>query len=117
MADITDFQVGQGETFSITLQIQNVSGSVTNYLDITDYTFEGQVRENYQTDEIAAEFTITKDPAPQSGSLTVALTPTQTALLDQREYVYDVKMSSNDSPPVVRRILEGGLYVRPASTR
>ena len=117
MADITDLEIGQGETFHITLQLQQHSGSVVQYLDITDYEFAGQVRENYSTDEIAAAFTFDTSLAPESGSVSVTLTPQQTLSLSQREYVYDINMTTDDSPAVVRRILEGGLYVRPASTR
>lgn len=117
MADITDFQIGQGESFSIHLQLQYLSGSTLHYVDISNYTFEGQIRENYTTEEIAAEFSFSKEPVPVSGSLVISLTPEQTSLLEQRQYVYDVKMTTDDAPPIVRRILEGGFHVRPATTR
>jgi hypothetical protein len=116
MRDITDLHVGQGETFAIHLQLQYISGSTPQYIDITNYTFEGQIRENYTTEEIAAHFNFSY-LLPESGSLTVSLTPEQTLELYQRQYVYDVKMITDESPPTVRRILEGTFYVRPAITR
>lgn len=116
MADITDFDVGQGETFKILLHIYNEStGSVL--MDITNYTFEGQVRENYTTDEVASSFGITKIIPYSSGSVYVQLTSEQTKTLDQRMYVYDVLMKDASNPPIVRRLLEGALTIRPSVTR
>jgi len=115
MPDITDFQLGQGESFKIYVQLLHQSGSSTP-LDITDYSMSGQIRENYSTDELAAEFTFTKVQPYASGAFFVELAPTTTAGLSQRKYVYDVTISSG-STPAIRRILEGGLTVRPAVTR
>jgi hypothetical protein len=120
MADITDFDIGQGETFKILAHIYTeVSSSVP--LDITNYTFEGQLRENYTTDEVAAEFVIDKIEPYSSGSIFIKLTPTQTAALQQRIYVYDVLMKSTGSfdptEQITRRMLEGAFTIRPAVTR
>jgi hypothetical protein len=120
MADITDFDIGQGETFKILAHIYTeVSSSVP--LDITNYTFQGQLRENYTTDEVAAEFTIEKVPPYSSGSIFIKLTPLQTATLQQRMYVYDVLMTSTGSldptEQITRRMLEGAFTIRPAVTR
>lgn len=116
MADITDFEVGQGETFKILLHIYTEATSST-LLDITNYTFEGQMRENYSTDEIAATFSVQKIAPYSSGSVYVLLDSTATAPLTQRTYVYDLLMKSSASPPVTRRLLEGSFTIRPAVTR
>lgn len=116
MADITDFEVGQGETFKIYAQIFNQS--TNSNVDISIFDFSGQVRENYTTTEKAADFTITKVEPTTSGSIFIELSSQQTELLDQRSYVYDIEMTRvGSNPPVVRRILEGGLTVRPGVTR
>jgi hypothetical protein len=112
MAEITEFNIGQGETFKILTSLENIDDN--SYLDITDYTFTGQVRENFTTDEVAATFTITKINPPSSGSFYIELTPQDTSVLTQRKYVYDVKMTSGS---ITRRILEGYFVVRPATTR
>lgn len=112
MAQITEFNIGQGETFKVLATVENADTG--GYLDITDYSFEGQVRENYTTDEVAALFTITKLSPQTSGSFYVELTPTDTNTLNQRKYVYDIKMTSGS---ITRRILEGYFVIRPASTR
>ena len=116
MADITDFQVGQGETFKILLQLKNRSDNNIP-LDITNYTFTGQLRENYTTDEIAATFSFEKAIPYTSGSLFIKLDSAQTLELTQRKYVYDVNITSGSTGPVVRRILEGGFTIRPTVTR
>ena len=115
MAELTEFNIGQGETFRVAATIISDSGSIP--LNITDYTFTGQVRENYTTDEIAATFTITKLSPLNSGSIIIELEPTQTVQLNQRRYVYDINMTSGSVTPIKRRILEGALTIRPAATR
>lgn len=113
MADITDFQIGQGETFKTYITLMNRTGTATP-LDITDYTFSGQVRENYTTDEVAATFVFEKVVPYTSGSLFISIPANQTQNLTQRKYVYDIKM---ETPTAVRRILEGSITVRPAVTK
>lgn len=112
MPQLTEFSIGQGETFKIALTLENTDNNVP--LDITNYTFVGQVRGNYTTDEIAASFAISKLAPLNSGSLTVELTPAQTATFNQRKYVYDINMTSGS---ITRRILEGYFTVRPTATR
>jgi hypothetical protein len=119
MADITDFDIGQGETFKILAHIY-AEVSSSEFLDITNYDFVGQVRENYTTQEIAAQFHIVKAIPFESGSIFISLSPEQTTQLDQRSYVYDVLMIDNNenlATPVVRRMLEGAFTIRPAVTR
>lgn len=115
MAELTKFEIGQGETFKINVQLKNQNQNNTP-IDITDVTFRGQVRENYTTDEVAAEFTFTKTLPYTSGSVFIELTPDATAGLTLRNYVYDIYLTSG-IPSVTRRILEGSLVVRPAVTR
>lgn len=116
MADITDFQIGQGETFQALIQLLNRSDNNAP-IDIEYYNFYGQIRENYTTDEIAAEFSFEKLPPYTSGSLYMKLPQTTTTTLTQRKYVYDVFFNSGSGESVARRILEGGFTVRPAVTR
>ncbi len=117
MADITDFEIGQGETFKILTQLfTEVTSSVP--LNITSCSFAGQLRENYTTDEVAATFNVTKLDPNASGSILITLLPEQTSVLTQRSYVYDIVMTdSGSAPPTVRRLLEGAFTIRPAVTR
>lgn len=112
MAEITEFNIGQGETFRIAATIENTDAG--GYLDITGYTFDGQVRENFNTDEVAATMAVNKITPFTSGTILIELSPEQTQQFTQRKYVYDVKMTSGS---ISRRILEGYFVVRPAVTR
>lgn len=112
MAEITEFNIGQGETFKIVATVENMDTGGT--LDLTDYSFDGQVRENFQTDEVAATINVSKIAPYVSGSIFIELTPSQTGTFTQRKYVYDIKMTSGS---ITRRILEGYFVVRPAATR
>jgi hypothetical protein len=112
MAEITEFNIGQGETFKIIATVENMDTGGT--LDLTDYSFEGQVRENFQTDEVAANIGVSRIAPYISGSIFIELTPAQTSTFTQRKYVYDIKMTSGS---ITRRILEGYFVVRPAATR
>lgn len=117
MADITDFEIGQGETFKIRIQLMNQDNDMIP-LDITNYILTGQVRENYTTEEVAATFEFTTVLPLTSGSFYIELPSSTTSQLFQRKYVYDVNITDNQpAVPVTRRILEGGLTVRPAVTR
>lgn len=114
--ELTNFQVGQGETFKINVQLKNQN--INNLpVDITDYEFVGQVRENYTTEEIAATFSFTKAQPTTSGSFFIELSAEDTMQLNQRSYVYDVYITSGSISPVTRRLLEGNLIVRPTVTR
>ena len=115
MAELTEFNVGQGETFRVAATIISDSGSIP--LNLTDYSFQGQVRENYTTDEVAATFSVTKLTPYESGSIIIELSPDQTISLNQRKYVYDINMTSGSVAQVKRRILEGHFTVRPTATR
>jgi hypothetical protein len=115
MPQLTELQIGQGETFSILVTLLQTNSNTP--LDITHYEITGQIRENYTTDEIAATFNITKVPPFTSGSCSISLTEAQTLNLTQRRYVYDILISSGSGTPVNRRILEGPFIVRPAATR
>lgn len=117
MADITDFEIGQGETFKVLAHIYTESTSSIP-LNIASCSFAGQVRETYTTDELTTTFTIMKLEPYSSGSIFVYLYPQDTMLLTQRSYVYDITMTNlAKTPPTVRRLLEGSLKVRPAVTR
>jgi hypothetical protein len=115
MADLTELNVGQGETFKIMITLLRDEDDIP--LDVENLNIYGQIRENYTTDEVSAEFIITKLPPFTSGSFFVELSPEQTIELNQRKYVYDINAASVSENSVVRRILEGQFTVRPTATR
>jgi hypothetical protein len=116
MADITDFQIGQGESFRAYMQLLD-QGHNNVPVDITNYVFDGHIRENYTTDELAAQFSFEKVQPYASGAVYIMLSPEITNTLTQRKYVYDIKFTSGSLAPVSRRLLEGAFTVRPSVTR
>jgi hypothetical protein len=111
MADYTEFSIGQGETFKLLTQIRDGTNTP---LDITSCSFSGQIRETYDSEDIAASFDFDKISPYQSGSLYVYLSSSVTLTLGDRSYVYDVYYTTGS---YTRRILEGKFIVRPAVTK
>jgi hypothetical protein len=119
MADITNFNIGRGESFKILLEIINqikVSPDIIQPIpqDITNIQFVGTMKETYSSDTIAAQFNVEKIEPYSSGAVFVSLTPEQTIALDSRKYVYNLDMVSGSV--MVRRILEGSFMIRPTTT-
>ena len=111
MAEYTEFSIGQGETFRVLTQLRD---NTNTPIDITNYTFSGQVRETYKSDQIEATFIFDKVSPFASGALYINLSQSVTVAMDDRSYVYDVMYTSGS---YTRRILEGKFIVRPAVTR
>lgn len=108
MAQFAHFNVGRNETFRVLAKLPESNLSSTP-LNITDYTFTGKVRENYTTDEVAAEFTINKIQPYSSGAIVLELENSKTKNLSLRKYVYDIMAESGSFK---RKILEGYINVR-----
>jgi hypothetical protein len=92
------------------VQIFGEDGSV---FDLAGYTPAAQIRRNYATNTVSATFTSNVFQAA-NGTLTLTLTPSQTANLKYGRYVYDVEISSAG---VVLRPIEGIITVYPQVTR
>lgn len=115
MAELTDINIGQGESFKQFIQLLNRSDNNSS-VDLTDFTIEGSIRENYTTDIVAARFSFEKCHPYTSGAFFMFLSPDITMNMEQRSYVYDVKIT-NSSGSISRRVLEGKFTVRPSVTR
>lgn len=118
MADITNFNIGRGESFKILVEIINETkvspGTIlATPQDLNSVEFVGAMKETYSSDETAAEFSVQKIEPFSSGAIFVSLTPEQTAALESRKYVYNLDMVSGSV--AVRRILEGSFMVRPTA--
>jgi hypothetical protein len=120
MADITNFNIGQGESFRILVEVINetqvdIDTTLAVPQDLNQVEFIGALRETYSTEETAATFNIQKIEPFTSGAIIVSLTPEQTTALENRKYVYNLDMVSGSL--VVRRLLEGSFMIRPSATR
>lgn len=113
-----DIYIEQGTTFSQKLTIRN-PGNPPTPIDLTAYTFEGQIRKRFNSSDILASFTITlADQVTNPGELTLSLTDTQTSDIpaDSKisNYAYDVEAAFGG---VKTRIISGVIFLSSEVTR
>ena len=89
-------------------------------VDITGYSFAGQVRENYEA--APTDFTATVTGAATNGRVRFHLTSAQTAALNEtgaeKTYVYDIQSTHTESGlEIVQTLTYGEFLVRPEVTR
>lgn len=109
MAIKANLVVDQGSSFSATIDLTNVDGTVFN---LTGYTVAAQMRKNY-TSSTAVTFSSTHNGA--GGAITLSLLPVNTASIEPGRYLYDVEITS--SGVTITRVVEGIVTVTPRMTR
>ena len=82
-------------------------------LDITNYTFEGSLRENY-TESTSVDF-VTAITDAGAGLFTISLTDTVTAGMDPGTWVYDIRMTNPAGEKT--RLFGGKAFVKQGATR
>jgi hypothetical protein len=112
MAALANLLIDQGASFSSTITVFNSDDTV---FDLTGFTGASQVRKSYSSSSASATFTVSFASDRSTGQVTLSLTPTQTAALEEGRYVYDVEVTSSDS--TVTRVLQGTVTVSPNATR
>jgi hypothetical protein len=110
MAIYANLTVDQGSDFTSTVSVVDALNAP---LDLTGYTFRGQVRKTY-TSSTAVDFTLISN-APSTGDILLSLSSAQTAEMKAGRYHYDVEIVSAGN--TVTRVLEGQLEVTPRATR
>ena len=111
MAALTNLLIEQGASFSSTVTLYNEDDTV---FDLTGYTAASQIRKSYSSSSSTA-FTTAIDSTTSTGKITLSLTSTQTAALEEGRYVYDVEITASDS--TITRPIQGTVTVRPNVTR
>ena len=111
MATISNIFIDQGANFSTTVTIEDGNSSA---LDLTGYTALAQIRKTYQS-TTATNFTSTFDADRTTGLITISLTNTQTAALEEGRYVYDLLIT--DLSGTKTRVVEGIVTVNPSVSR
>lgn len=116
--------MNQGEDFELQLNIKDSSGVLVN---LTGYTYAGQIREKYDSSSIVASFTYTlANQTTNPGVVFIRISHTNTSLIpclpatpsNRRpitEFIYDLEETKPDS--TVTRILEGVVSVSPEVTK
>jgi hypothetical protein len=118
MSNRYDFELKQGEDFSMVLTIKDEKGIP---IDITSYTFESEARLKFSdvSPEFSFTFTISNQTTNRGQvvmSLANAVSETITILNERpTSYVYDVEMEDGGSK--ITRILEGRISVTPEATK
>lgn len=111
MATISNIFIDQGATFSTTVTIEDGTSSA---LDLTNYTAIAQIRKTYQS-TASVSFTVTFASDRTTGQITISLTDTQTAALDEGRYVYDLIITDSSGTKI--RVVEGIATVNPSVSR
>lgn len=111
MGAYAELTIDQGTTFNTTIDLANDDGTAIN---VTNYTFESQIRKSYYSSNATANITITIEDAP-NGNIRLAMTSANTANIKAGRYLYDIKMT--DTAGVTTRVLEGIVTVTPQVSR
>lgn len=106
--------IERGVNKSLQVQITEMSGSIETPRDLTGCTAKAQIKKNYDTKIVSAEFDITNAPLTTDGSIALALTSTDTEKLEVGTYSYDIILIK--SGLVEMRVLEGVASVIPIVT-
>ena len=105
-----NFIVEQGATFTRQLTVKE-NNSV---MDLTGYSVASKMRSTHDTSTVAGTFTCTVSNA-SGGIITVAMTSSVTAAIEEGIYVYDLEITSGAG--IVTRLLQGEITVNPEVTR
>jgi len=106
-----DLILYQGATFDRTLEIKDSDGAA---VDITDYTFEAQIRTSALSGTVAGTFDVDVANA-SAGRVTWEMSSTESAGVPAQQCVYDLEMTKTNGDIV--RLLEGFVDVRANVTR
>jgi len=104
-AIVWDILVQQGSTFERTMDFEG--------LDLAGLSLRGEIRREHRAAEVLAEFSFEVE---LPNTVTVTLTPAQTALLPPGRLVHDIELFT-PADQFVARVLEGRVTVTPEVTR
>lgn len=111
MASYVELTIDQGATFSTTIDLANDDGTA---IDVTNYTFDSQIRKSYYSANATANLEITILNAV-AGNLLISIDAANTANIKAGRYLYDIKMTK-DTGDVVR-VIEGIVTITPQVSR
>ena len=107
-ADATvDLIINQKSSFQVTFTVKD-NGNIVN---LTNYTAIAKYKQTYQTPDSQATSITAAIANGALGQVSIALSATETALLQPTKYVYDVAII--DGNGFKTRIVEGSIRVSP----
>ena len=108
---VSNIVIEQGFDFDSTFQLEDTV--TNNYLNLSGYTIESQLRRTYSSSTaVSFASSITN---PSQGSIRISLASTVTSDIKEGRYVYDVKATKANG--TILKIVEGSALVRPGVTR
>lgn len=110
---VSNLVIEQGFDFQTTFVLEDTV--TTNFLDLTGYVIESQLRKTYSSSEKISFDAIASDVL--GGTVTISLASTITSSLKEGRYVYDVKAVTGSGGGTVLKLVEGAALVRPGVTR
>ena len=111
MASVSNLTIDQGTTYSVSIAVNDDTGSARN---LTGYTGRSQMRRSYYSSTSTA-FTVAIT-SPTTGEITLNLTAAQTANVKAGRYVYDLELVKTNTL-TVERVVEGIVTVYPEATK
>tara|TARA_Y100001951_G_scaffold28779_1_gene22568 strand:+ start:56 stop:391 length:336 start_codon:yes stop_codon:yes gene_type:complete len=105
-----NFIIDQGATFTRQLTVKE-DGSAMN---LTGYSVASKFRSTHDSSTVVGTFTCSITTAT-SGIITMAMTASTTATIEEGIYVYDLEITSGSG--TVTRLLQGEVTVNPEVTR
>lgn len=111
---VANLQINQGADFSQTFNLANTIGDTS--FNLTGYAVEAKMKKHAAAAATTATtFTCTIENAT-NGTISLALSASQTDALKAGRHVYDVVITSNTYPYIKTRVIEGSVLVREGVT-
>ena len=105
-----NFILEQGATFTRTLTVKENNSA----MNLTGYSVASKMRSTHDSSTVAGTFTCTISDAA-NGKITMAMTNSTTAAIEEGIYVYDLEITSGAG--TVTRLMQGTVTVNPEVTR
>lgn len=104
-------RIEQGATYSTSFILKSQNG---DRFDLTNFTASAQLRHNYDDLTPSASFTCSIDTPPTSGSFSIRLNASHSALIPADCYKWSCELTNNTD---VIRMFEGVADVTPEATK
>lgn len=106
-----ELTIDQGATFTTTIDLTNDDNTA---IDLTNYTFECQIRKSYYSVNATANIAVTIENAA-NGRVRLSMDAANTANIKAGRYLYDLKMTDDTDTTI--RVVEGIVTITPQVSR
>jgi hypothetical protein len=109
--ETSNFSIRQGDTVNIRIYAKDSEG---NYLDLTNYSVTGSVRERFSSTTALFPLSPTIHPSLVSGIVDITISSSDTESIPVNRYVYDIEVYDFSS---TYKVANGYLSIQPEVTR